>query len=224
LTLVGGYHKNPEGRIADDVRIARESPIDFTTGVTTAVLSAATFIAVLWTIGGAFTFHIHDTAITIPGFLVVAAVIYAVAASGTMFIIGRSLISVSENKNQAEAEYRYLLTRVRENGEGIALLKGEDEERSGGGDIEIAAGGKLLVLPQRPYVPTGTLRRAVTYPDAAQSRSKAESAKVLEKVELGHLAAHLDEEGPWDQILSGGEKQRLAFARLFLHRPDIIVL
>src|SRR5262249_21344286 len=42
----------------------------------------------------------------------------------------------------------------------------------GKGDIEIAAGGKLLVLPQRPYVPTGTLRRAVTYPDAAHSRSK----------------------------------------------------
>ena len=94
----------------------------------------------------------------------------------------------------------------------------------GKGDIEIAAGGKLLVLPQRPYVPTGTLRRVVTYPDAAHSRSKAETAKVLEKVELGHLAARLDEEGPWDQILSGGEKQRLAFARLFLHRPDIIVL
>ena len=57
--------------------------------------------------------------------------IYAVAASGTMFVIGRRLITVSENKNQAEAEYRYLLTRVRENGEGIALLKGENEERSG---------------------------------------------------------------------------------------------
>jgi vitamin B12/bleomycin/antimicrobial peptide transport system ATP-binding/permease protein len=396
LNLVRGPHKNPEGRIADDVRIATEAPIDFTTGVTTAVLSAATFIAVLWTVGGAFTFHIHDTAITIPGFLVVAAVIYAVAASGTMFVIGRRLITVSENKNQAEAEYRYLLTRVRENGEGIALLKGEDEERSGvdksfksvlrtwrdvciqsmrttivsqtsgyiapilpiilcapkfldnamtlgevmqaasafatvqsalnwlvdnyaslaewaasarrvaslelaldaleraeirsgriargggkdaalrlrdvsvtlddgtpvvhradvairagekvlvtgdsgtgkstlaralagvwpwgKGDIEIAAGGKLLVLPQRPYVPTGTLRRAVTYPDAAHSRSMAETAKVLEKVELGHLAEHLDEEAPWEQILSGGEKQRLAFARLFLHRPDIIVL
>src|SRR6516162_5377663 len=69
LNLMGGPHKNPEGRIADDVRIATEAPIDFTTGVTTAVLSAVTFITVLWTIGGAFTFHIHDTAITIPGFL-----------------------------------------------------------------------------------------------------------------------------------------------------------
>src|SRR5262249_57857845 len=69
--------------------------------------------------------------ITIACFLVVAAVIYAMAGTGSMFVIGRRLITVSENKNQAEAEYRSLLTRVRENGEGIAVLKGEDEERSG---------------------------------------------------------------------------------------------
>ena len=50
------------------------------------------------------------------------------------------------------------------------------------------------------------------------------SRKSLKKVGLGHLVERLDEEGPWDQTLSGGEKQRLAFARIFLHRPDIIVL
>ncbi len=72
--------------------------------------------------------------------------------------------------------------------------------------------------------PLGTLRRAANYPDAAHSRSADEIAKVLKKVGLGHLAERLDEEGPWDQTLSGGEKQRLAFARIFLHRPDIIVL
>src|SRR5262249_22877497 len=75
--------------------------------------------------------HIGETALTIPGFLVIAAVIYAVVASGTMLVAGRRLIAVSENKDQAEAEYRYLLTRVRENGEGIALLHGDEEERRG---------------------------------------------------------------------------------------------
>ena len=64
----------------------------------------------------------------------------------------------------------------------------------------------------------------MSYPHAAHGRSLGEIARVLEKVELGHLADRLDEEGPWDQILSGGEKQRLAFARILLHRPDIIVL
>ena len=53
LNLVSGDHKNPEYRIADDVRIATESPVDFVSGVTSAFLSAATFIVVLWTIGGA---------------------------------------------------------------------------------------------------------------------------------------------------------------------------
>jgi vitamin B12/bleomycin/antimicrobial peptide transport system ATP-binding/permease protein len=94
----------------------------------------------------------------------------------------------------------------------------------GQGDIEIRAGAKLFFLPQHQYVPLGTLRRAVNYPDTACSRSEEEVGKVLKTVGLGHLAGRLDEEGPWDRILSGGEKQRLAFARLFLQRPDIIVL
>ena len=80
------------------------------------------------------------------------------------------------------------------------------------------------LAPRRPYLPMGTLRRAVTYPDAAESRSVEQIAKVLEKVELDHLVARLDEDGPWDQTLSAGEKRRLAFARVLLHRPDIIVL
>jgi putative ATP-binding cassette transporter len=95
------------------------------------VLSAATFIVVLWTVGGAVTIEIAGAVVTVPGFLVVAAAIYAVLASGTMFLIGRRLIAVSEHKNQAEAEYRYGLTRLRDNAEGVALLGGEGEERRG---------------------------------------------------------------------------------------------
>ena len=396
LNLVSGGPGNPEYRVADDIRIATESPVDFATGMITAVLSATTFIVILWMIGGTLTIQFSGMAVTIPGFLVVAAVIYAVAASGSMVLIGRRFIAVSENKNQAEAECRYVLTRLRENGESIALLQGEDEERNGvdkslkmvlrawrdiciqtmrttivsqtssyiapvlpivlcapkfldgtmtlgevmqaasaftivqaafnwlvdnyprladwtasarrvallqmsldeleraeigragrinrcegkgaalrlrnlsvtvddqtlviggevaimpgekvlvtgesgsgkstlvralaglwpwgGGEIEMPAGAKLLVLPQRAYVPSGTLRRAANYPEAADSRSVEEIANVLKKVGLGHLIEHLDEERPWDQILSGGEKQRLAFARVFLHRPDIILL
>ena len=131
LNLVSGGPGNPEYRVADDIRFATESPVDFATGMITAVLSATTFIVILWTIGGTLTIQFSGMAVTIPGFLVVAAVIYAVAASGSMVLIGRRFIAVSENKNQAEAEYRYVLTRLRENGESIALLQGEDEERNG---------------------------------------------------------------------------------------------
>ncbi len=396
LNLVSGDHANPEYRIADDVRIATEAPVEFATGVTAAVLSAATFIVVLWTIGGSLTFTILGVAITIPGFLVIAAVIYAVVASGSMVLIGHGFVTVSENKNQAEAEYRYMLTRLRENGESVAVLGGESEERAaidrslqavlrrwreicvqtmrttvvsqtsgyvawvlpiilcapkflngtmtlgqvmqaasaftivqyafnwlvdnyprlsdwtasacrvsslmvsldaleraekgvgrierdeavgaalrlghlsvtledgtvvvkdaevtiargervlvagesgtgkstlvraiaglwpwGKGHVEVESGAKMLLMPQRAYVPVGTLRRAVTYPLPAGDRNVDEIARVLRLVGLEHLVDRIGEDAPWDQILSGGEKQRLAFARILLHRPDIVVL
>src|SRR6478672_1675809 len=131
LNLVGGDHQNPEYRIAEDLRIATDSPVDFAAGVTSAFLSATTFIVVLWTIGGALTVTVGGSTVTIPGFLVIAAVLYAAIASGSIMTIGRGFVQVSEDKNQAEAEYRYTLTRVRENGESIALLGGEQEERDG---------------------------------------------------------------------------------------------
>ena len=113
------------------MRIATDSPVDFVAGVTSAFLSAATFIVVLWTIGGALTVTLGGSTITIPGFLVIAAILYAAIASGSIMTIGRRFVQVSEDKNQAEAEFRYALTRVRENGESIALLGGEEEERDG---------------------------------------------------------------------------------------------
>jgi putative ATP-binding cassette transporter len=402
LNLVSGDHQNPEYRIADDVRIATESPVDFVTGVLHAFLSAATFIVVLWTIGGALDITVAGFHLHVPGFLVVAAVLYAVIASGAMLLIGRRFVRASEQKNQAEAEMRYLLTRLRENGESIAIIQGEPEERAGvdrslrkvlrtwrdicfqtmkttvvsqtssyiapvlpiilcapkyldgsmslgqvmqaasafvivqtafnwivdnypkladwtasarrvaslemsldaleraergegeaagritvgegdadgaairlrdlsvtlddgtavlddtdvaiqpgervlvagesgtgkstlvravaglwpwgDGSIEVQKGAKMMLLPQRPYIPIGSLRRAATYPDAADSRSVEEVANALKRVGLEHLVERVDDEAPWDQTLSGGEKQRLAFARIFLHHPDIIVL
>ena len=131
LNLVSGDHQNPEGRLTEDLRTATDAPVDFAVGVVSAALSALTFITVLWNIGGALTIPVGDATITIPGFLVIAAVIYALVASGAMVMVARRFVSVSEAKNQAEAEYRYTLTRVRENGESIALLGGEEEERAG---------------------------------------------------------------------------------------------
>src|SRR6185369_7992274 len=70
LNLISGDHENPEYRIAEDVRIATEAPVDFVSGVTSAFLSAATFIVVLWTIGGALNFSAGGMDIVVPGFLV----------------------------------------------------------------------------------------------------------------------------------------------------------
>ncbi|MGM5053379.1 ABC transporter ATP-binding protein/permease [Rhizobium sp. 814_E9_N1_1] len=399
LNLIGGDHKNPEARIAEDLRIATEAPVDFISGVIAAFLSASTFILVLWTIGGALTLTIAGWTVTIPGFLVVTAVLYAAITSSSMTVIGRHFVRVSEAKNQAEAEFRYTLTHVRENGESIALLGGEEEERNdlgktfanvlrqwallarqhmrtalvsqgsslfapvvpvllcapkflegsmtlgqvmqaasafaivqsafgwlvdnyprladwnacarriaslmmsldgleraeqsnalgrikrgetegeamlslndlsvslddgtavvketqvviepgervlvagesgsgkstlvraiaglwpwGEGSVNFHADRRLFMLPQRPYIPSGTLRRAVAYPGAADSWTPDEIKAALDKVGLDYLNDKIEEDAPWDQTLSGGEKQRLAFARLLLHHPDIIVL
>jgi vitamin B12/bleomycin/antimicrobial peptide transport system ATP-binding/permease protein len=82
----------------------------------------------------------------------------------------------------------------------------------------------MLLMPQQAYVPVGTLRRAVTYPRPAEDKSLDEVGRALKLVGLDHLVDHIEEEAPWDQMLSGGEKQRLAFARILLHRPNIVVL
>lgn len=399
LNLIDGDHKNPEARIAEDLRVATEAPVDFVAGVISAFLSASTFIVVLWAIGGALTLTVAGSTVTVPGFLVVTAVVYAAITSSSMAFIGRLFVQVSEAKNQAEAEFRYTLTRVRENGESIALLGGEEEERNdldktfasalkqwallagqhmrttlvsqgsslfapvvpvllcapkfldgsmtlgevmqaasafaivqsafgwlvdnyprladwnacarriaslmmsldglerseqsnelgrikrgetegdtmlslndvsvslgdgtavvketkvviepgervlvagesgsgkstlvraiaglwpwGEGSVNFHSDRRLFMLPQRPYIPSGTLRRAVAYPRAADGWTLDEIKASLHTVGLDYLTDKLEDDAPWDHTLSGGEKQRLAFARLLLHKPDIIVL
>src|SRR6185295_6013732 len=85
----------------------------------------------------------------------------------------------------------------------------------GGGAIDLHPDRRLFMLPQKPYVPFGTLRRAVAYPGAAEDWSVEQIVEALHKVGLAHLADKIEDEAPWDQTLSGGEKQRLAFARIF---------
>jgi putative ATP-binding cassette transporter len=83
----------------------------------------------------------------------------------------------------------------------------------------------MFLMPQKPYIPLGTLRRATTYPRQADEFDGKEIADALKAVGLEHLTEKLDDEdAKWDRTLSGGEQQRLAFARLFLHKPDIVVM
>jgi putative ATP-binding cassette transporter len=398
LNLIEGEHKNPEARIADDIRIATEQPVDFAVGILSAVLTSVTFMGVLWSVGGSLTIGLGGSTFYIPGYLVIAVVIYCIIISGLMMVIARSFVPTAETKNQTEAEFRAALTRVREYGESIAILGGEKEERAGldkllakvittwakmagqymrtmfvshgnfviasvipvilcapkylagemslgtvmqaaaafiqvqyafnwivdnyprlaewtasarrasnllvaidgldhiedsqvgaikreegegaairlkdvsvalsdgtivvddadvtvqfgekvlvsgesgtgkstlvraiaglwpwgEGEITLAQGAKMFLMPQKPYIPLGTLRRATTYPRHAKDFDDKEIAGVLETVGLEHLVEKLDDkEAKWDRTLSGGEQQRLAFARLFLHKPDIVVM
>ena len=398
LNLVRGESLVPEGRITDDARIASDPPVDFAVQIVSSIVTAITFIGVLWVVGGDISFDLSGIAVVIPGYLVIAAIIYSALISVGMVLITRRFISVSEATNQAEAEFRYALTRLRENGESIALLNGEQEEQRGlreglrtvierwrhycyqhmratvvsnsnwllaptiplvlcipkyiagtmtlgevtqaaaafvlvqsafnwlvdnyprladwtasarrvgqllsaldyldaagkpgeidvikrtqekgvalrlrdltvrtddgtviindadatiglhervlllgesgtgkstlvraiaglwpwgEGEIAVRTGVKMFLMPQRPYIPLGTLRRVITYPLAPTEVTNDAIRELTESVGLGHLVKSLDEDSAWDHVLSGGEKQRIAFARLFLHRPNLIIM
>jgi vitamin B12/bleomycin/antimicrobial peptide transport system ATP-binding/permease protein len=94
----------------------------------------------------------------------------------------------------------------------------------GAGEIATPPGSTALLLPQRPYIPQGTLRAAVTYPAETGAFDDAAIRSALEAVRLSHLVDQLDVDDPWSQRLSGGEQQRLAIARALLARPDWLFL
>ncbi len=90
----------------------------------------------------------------------------------------------------------------------------------GRGHVSIPAGARVLFLPQKPYIPIGTLRDAVKYPDEQSTASDAEIVAALQAAQLGQLVPRLDEDAHWSNILSGGEQQRLAVARALVFKPD----
>lgn len=94
----------------------------------------------------------------------------------------------------------------------------------GSGTILTPPPEAMAFLPQRPYLPLGTLRNAVTYPSPPEAYSDADVRRALERCDLGSLVAKLDREERWDRELSLGEQERIAFARLLLHKPGWVFL
>lgn len=394
LNIVQGDAANPEGRIAEDTRVATEPLVDFAIGLATAVLTAITFIGVLWVVGGSWKFGAFE----LPGYMVFGAIAYSALLSLGTILIGKPLIEAVKAKNAGEAKLRSDLTGVRENAEIIALVGGDDKERDQlkagfaqvilrwqaviwqqanltwvlnsnailapvvplllagpkylageitlGGLMQIAAafvqvqvalnwlvdntiriaewlasamrvieldeamdtldatigqgahetivladspddalrienlsitqhdgrlmiegaavviakGEKVLVrgdsgsgkstliramaglwpwgsgrilrpksskiafMPQRPYLPDGSLRACLLYPVGDVEVSDGVIRHALERCGLAHLGAELDAEKSWSHTLSGGEQQRIAFARLLLNPPDIAIM
>src|SRR5205085_4372649 len=93
----------------------------------------------------------------------------------------------------------------------------------GQGSVSVPAGATQMMLPQRPYFPVGTLRKALLYPQEQGAETQT-LREVLTKVGLPALAERLDEEGHWNRMLSLGEQQRLGLARAFLQKPQSLFL
>ena len=389
---------NPEYRIADDTRWATEPLVDLAIGLFSALTGAAAFISILWTVGGSLDVDIGGTQLSIPAYMVVAALAYGAIMSGLMLHVGRTLVSCFARKNEAEGVFRFALMRLRENSESIALLRGAASEKQtftaaydtvvtrwlaivrqhgrltwitnssgpmipivplffaapkyfsghlslgevtqlagafvlvqmaiswlvdnynriaecyasarrvmvladaceaidsrqaehkeagiaasastdgalhlagvsvfdpagrplvnsvslsiapgervaitgnsstgktalvrviaglwpwGRGRVESPRDLKIMVAPQKPYMPMGTLRDALLYPVNGTPAGDDRLMEVLASTGLQHLSHRLGEEDRWDQILGSGERQRIAVARILLHSPDVVVI
>jgi putative ATP-binding cassette transporter len=114
IDLVAGEHQNVEYRIAEDARVATDAPVDFAVGLLSSVLIAATFISVLWNVGGDLAIGLAGHEVVVPGYLVLAAVAYSLVITSAMMIVGRRMVDVAERKNQAESELKYATAHLRE--------------------------------------------------------------------------------------------------------------
>ncbi len=94
----------------------------------------------------------------------------------------------------------------------------------GKGEIAVPANATLMMLPQRPYFPVGSLKGAIAYPSAEDAYSANVLADALKAVGLPALTERLDEEGHWNRMLSLGEQQRLGLARALLHKPQYLFM
>lgn len=110
--FVNGQRQNAEYRITEDARLATDAPIDLIVGLLNATLSAGTFVVVLWNVGGVLELDIGGRSIGIPGYLVGASVVYAALTTTAMMGVGRYMVDVIERKNQAEADFKYVVARV----------------------------------------------------------------------------------------------------------------
>jgi vitamin B12/bleomycin/antimicrobial peptide transport system ATP-binding/permease protein len=384
---------NPDQRIQEDLNNFPFQTLNLALDGMSNVVNLVSFVTILWGLSGPISFALAGVHITIPGYMLWCALLYAVAGTAIMHLIGRRLAALFFGQQRFEADFRFSLVRVRENAEGIALYGGEEDEHArlsdsfgrvfgnwfqimrmrkrllwfsfsynqlavlfpfvtagpryfsgtimlgnlmqivnafgqvqsnlswfitsyttiaewkasvdrlisfdramaeaesaGAGitvqpaaqpdvrieDVELrlpdgkplvtdisadikpgervlvsgpSGSGKstlfralagiwpygagkiamprlkhLLFLPQRPYVPIGSLRNAVTFPAVPGKFSDAEIAEALTACRLGDYVGRLDESHHWDRRLSPGEQQRLALARAILQRPDWLFL
>ena len=104
LRFMPGDHQSPEFRIAEDARVATDLPIDLVLGLFSAILTAITFIGILWSVGDSLVISLGGATIAVPGYLVIAVILYSMLLSAAMLLIARHLTRVMEENKRTEAE------------------------------------------------------------------------------------------------------------------------
>lgn len=128
MQLLGGKTDNPDQRIAQDLAYFVSQTLTLTLGFISSAVTLISFVGILWTISGPLTVPLGSSALTIPGYMVWAALLYAAVGTWLTHLIGRPLVRLNYDQQRYEADFRFGLVRLRENTEGIALYAGESEE------------------------------------------------------------------------------------------------
>ena len=129
MQLLGDAADNPDQRIAEDVRIFIEQTLTIGLQLLNASVTVVSFTTILWVLSAEAPLHLFGMTVSVPGYLLWAALLYAVIGTVFTHLIGRPLIALNFQQQRYEADFRFNLVRVRENSEQIALLEGELAER-----------------------------------------------------------------------------------------------
>jgi vitamin B12/bleomycin/antimicrobial peptide transport system ATP-binding/permease protein len=149
MQLLGDAADNPDQRIAEDINMFIERTLSITVGLLSAIVTLCSFVVILWTLSASAPLHLFGASFTIPGYLVWAALLYAVVGTTLTHLIGWPLVSLNFRQQRFEADFRFNLVRVRENSEQIALLGGDAAERERLLDRFGYVVGNFLLIMQR---------------------------------------------------------------------------
>jgi len=131
LELTGRGTDNPDQRISEDLRQFTSNTLSLGLGLLREAVTLVSFVVILWGVSGPLSFSLGGSEITIPGYMVWAALAYAIVGSVLTHYVGRPLIGLNFQQERLEADFRFGLVRLREHAEGVALYRGEvPEERS----------------------------------------------------------------------------------------------
>ncbi|MGA7489823.1 MAG: ABC transporter ATP-binding protein/permease [Xanthobacteraceae bacterium] len=129
MQLLGDAADNPDQRIAEDINLFVDRTLSLSVGLLSAIVTLVSFVTILWTLSAIAPLHLFGTTFTIPGYLVWAALLYALLGTMLTHLVGWPLVSLNFRQQRFEADFRFNLVRARENAEQIALLGGEIAER-----------------------------------------------------------------------------------------------
>jgi vitamin B12/bleomycin/antimicrobial peptide transport system ATP-binding/permease protein len=129
MQLLGDPADNPDQRVAEDIRSFIDTTLFISVGLLSSVVSFFSFVFILWGLSNEAPLVLFGVNVAIPGYLVWVALAYSILGTVLTHFVGRELISLNFNQQRYEADFRFNLVRVRENGEQIALLEGETFER-----------------------------------------------------------------------------------------------